>query len=179
MAIYIGNGDDGSTSDAAGRGASKACASMAVLGDLDELASFVGMAISACGERDEPVAAALSPIRGELLAIGATISAGNSASSADEAVARMEQNIDAAWSEAGELTQFVLPGGCELAARLHVARSVCRRTERTVVAWADCAGGDQAPVLKYLNRLSDLLFAAARLANHRSGQGDALWRGER
>ena len=74
-----------------------------------------------------------------------------------------------------EVARYELPGGCELACRLHVARTVCRRAERGVVAAADAGNAIPAVVLKHLNRLSDLLFALARLANHEAGQAEKQW----
>jgi cob(I)alamin adenosyltransferase len=89
-------------------------------------------------------------------------------------VAALEAAIDRADAEVAPLTTFVLPGGAPKAAALHVARTVCRRAERRVVA---LAGGATVPpiVLTYLNRLSDLLFTLARLANHRAGIPDRAW----
>ncbi len=91
----------------------------------------------------------------------------------------MERQIDAAWAKLPELEHFILPEGCELACRLHVARTVCHRAERAVVAWADSGAGREVPpeILRYLNRLSDLLFALARLANRKAGMGEETWSG--
>ncbi|MCK4623993.1 MAG: ATP:cob(I)alamin adenosyltransferase, partial [Phycisphaerae bacterium] len=94
----------------------------------------------------------------------------------DDAVARMEKCIDAICGELSELKDFILPGGCELACRLHLARTIARRTERAVVAALNPTDDGQcsAPVvLRYLNRLSDLLFALARLANHNAGEAES------
>ncbi len=89
-------------------------------------------------------------------------------------VTEFEAAIDAADQELSPLKAFILPGGTDKAARLHVARAVCRRAERSVVA---LAREDDVPpfFLVYLNRLSDLLFTLARLANHRAGVGDVTW----
>jgi cob(I)alamin adenosyltransferase len=91
-----------------------------------------------------------------------------------EAVPRLEQWIDEATGQVAPLRHFVLPAGSELAARLHVARTVCRRGERAVARLA-LDGGTEAEMLAYLNRLGDLLFAWARLANHAAGVADVLW----
>jgi cob(I)alamin adenosyltransferase len=87
---------------------------------------------------------------------------------------RLEQAIDRWDRELPALRQFVLPGGTRAAAALHLARTVCRRAEREVVALSAQAEVEPA-ALVYLNRLSDLLFVAARLANHRGGQAETLW----
>ena len=88
----------------------------------------------------------------------------------------MESWIDTAERELPPLKAFVLPGGTPGAAALHVARTVCRRAERAVVALGASDPGDEGEVVRYLNRLSDLLFAYARLENHRAGSGDVEWR---
>ena len=86
----------------------------------------------------------------------------------------MEAWSDAAYTEVPTLRAFVLAGGCPGAAALHVARTVCRRAERTVVRLSGTKGSE-AELLAYLNRLSDLLFTLARLENHRNGMGDVEW----
>ena len=84
---------------------------------------------------------------------------------------------DAAWEKMPELTHFIIPGGCELGCRLHVARTVCRRTERALARAAEIETRYPPAVFKYLNRHSDLLFALARLANHCAGCPDVVWEG--
>jgi len=89
-------------------------------------------------------------------------------------VTRLEREIDVAEAELPKLTNFILPGGTETAARLHMARTICRRAERLVVA----LGKEQSVngvIVTYLNRLSDWLFVQARLANHRAGVSDVAW----
>ena len=95
----------------------------------------------------------------------------------DGRVAHMEAWIDEAQAETGPLRHFVLPGGCPAAAALHVARTVCRRAERRVVALAAASPVNEA-IVPYLNRLSDYLFAAARLENKRAGRKEAEWRAQ-
>ena len=96
-----------------------------------------------------------------------------------ERVTELEALIDRFTAEMPPLTRFILPGGHPLAAALHLARTVCRRAERNCVTLADHLGPDESPlnpeVLRYLNRLSDLLFTLSRLANHRLGVADILW----
>src|SRR5690606_1285238 len=94
----------------------------------------------------------------------------------EERIAEMEGWIDAAEEELEPLRSFILPGGGEAAARLHLARTVCRRAERRVIALAREAHIPESVVI-YLNRLSDLLFTLARLANHRAGVADVAWQG--
>jgi cob(I)alamin adenosyltransferase len=92
-------------------------------------------------------------------------------------ISKLEMQIDTAVAQLPPLRNFVLPGGCELAGRLHVARTVCRRAERRVVAFAQ--DRPVSPViLTYLNRLSDWLFVQARLANHLGGVADIPWTGK-
>ena len=103
--------------------------------------------------------------------------AGVAAPPAGSAVARMQRDIDTACADLPALSHFILPGGCELACRLHLARTVARRAEREVIrAIAPAPDDPPAEALRYLNRLSDLLFALARLSNRDSGDGDASWR---
>src|SRR5439155_9197801 len=92
----------------------------------------------------------------------------------DAMVRRLETEIDAAETELPPLRQFILAGGCETASRLHLARTICRRAERLLVA---CAQNHALPpiIITYLNRLSDWLFVHARLANKRAGIEDILW----
>ena len=117
---------------------------------------------------------------GELLCIGAHLAASGTKTKADvqlgaSAVERMEKQIDEATASLPALEHFILPGGCELACLLHVARTVCRRAERCVVAASDAGLAVPAEALRYLNRLSDLLFVLARLANHLAGLDETIW----
>ena len=147
---------------------------MRTLGDLDELTAHIGLCIAACDDPDdEHVWPALAGALDDLMALGAVL-AGNAQLPAGS-VGRLEQVIDSAEAKVGELKSFILPGGCELACRLHVARTVCRRAEREAVAWADAGGMVLPTVLAYLNRLSDALFVLARVANRLAGMGDIAW----
>jgi len=126
----------------------------------------------------ESVANALRPIQAELLAIGAMLAAPDSDTGVglgDPAVQRMERLIDTLCRQLDELTQFIVPGGCELSCRLHVARTVCRRAERRVTADADSPTQPPPIILRYLNRLADLLFVLAREANFRAGCREIVW----
>ena len=175
MAIYTRNGDDGSSAGADGQRVSKGHPSMRVQGDLDELTAQIGLCLAgACSPEGRHVAAGLDGVQGELMVIGAMLSGG--AGAAERlGTDRLEQIIDATEDELGPCRTFILPGGCELACRLHIARTVCRRAERGVAGWTD-AGGTVAPeVLAYINRLGDVLFALARLANRDAGTAETPW----
>jgi len=185
MAIYTRTGDGGLTQWPGGRKLRKNDPRLEALGCLDELNAHLGLCIRLAGDAGSAqgeIAETLAPLQGELLTIGAMIVAGKDAASGaarleGKTVTRMEQQIDAAWAKAGELTRFILPGGCELTCRLHVARTVCRRAERALVAMTGAKTPSPTAVLQYINRLSDLLFALARLANRNAGVSEATWQG--
>jgi cob(I)alamin adenosyltransferase len=152
--IYTRGGDKGETSLGDGSRVSKLDPRVAAMGDVDELNSLLGLA------------GGLDRVQNELFDLGADLSvpyAGNEdrLRVADEAVDRLEREIDEANETLPELKSFVLPGGSERAAKLFLARAVCRRAERAVLAVPDT--NPLAAV--YLNRLSDLLFVLARGAN--------------
>ncbi len=164
--IYTRGGDAGETSVGDGARVSKTDARVAALGDVDELNSAVGWA-----------GAGLDRIQNELFDLGADLSVpyvegDERLRLTQEAIDRLEGECDAANAELQPLKSFVLPGGTETAARLFLARSVCRRAERTVLACPDV----NALVPVYLNRLSDLLFILARAANAAAGGEEPLWR---
>ena len=177
MKIYTRSGDDGSTQRPGGQRARKADPIIAAVGEIDELNSHVGLCIQACGRQDQ-TAEALRAVQPELLAAGALVAAGRGEAKGppdDAAVRRIERQIDAMAAKLPELKNFIIPGGCELACRLHVARCVCRRAERAVVAAVDSGAAVPGVVIRYLNRLSDLLFALARAANAEAGTDDVAW----
>jgi cob(I)alamin adenosyltransferase len=161
--IYTGGGDKGETSLGDGSRVSKLDPRVAAIGDVDELNSLVGWA------------GGLERIQNELFDLGADLAvpfdpAGERLRITAEATTRLEQEIDEANAALPELKSFVLPGGNERAARLFLARAVCRRAERTVLALA----GANPLAAVYLNRLSDLLFVAARHANDK-GAAEVFW----
>jgi len=163
--IYTRGGDKGETSLGDGSRVSKLDPRVAAMGDLDELNSLIGWADG------------LERIQNELFDLGADMSvpfAGNEERLriTDQAIERLEQEIEAANAALPELKSFVLPGGSERAARLFLTRAVCRRAERAVLAVPDT--NPLAAV--YLNRLSDLLFVLARAANAEAGVEEPLWR---
>lgn len=163
--IYTRGGDRGETSLGDGSRVSKLDPRVAAMGDVDELNSLVGWA------------GGLDRIENELFDVGADLSvpyAGNEERLriTDEAIEGLEKEIDAANEALPELKSFVLPGGSERAARLFLARAVCRRAERAALAVPDT--NPLAAI--YLNRLSDLLFVLARAANAEAGVDGPLWR---
>ena len=176
MKIYSGRGDEGETNLADGRRVSKDTARIEAGGCVDELASVIGLALCACDV--EPLRAMLVDAQRHLLDLGADLAAPQASARIGVQHARdVEACIDAMEATLPALKSFVLPGGCELAARLHVARTVCRRAERRCVALAE-AEHVEAAAIAYLNRLSDLLFVMARRANQLSQTGETTWPGE-
>ena len=179
MRIYTKTGDGGETSLFDNTRVSKADARVDAYGEVDELNACLG-AVRAAGVGSD-LASSLESIQQDLLALGARL-ADPSARIADRvtkaaitaaAVERLEQLIDRLDGETPSLRSFVLPGGSSGGALLHLARTVCRRAERRVIA----LGPDAVdPVLiVYLNRLSDLLFVMARAVNHRAGVPEVEW----
>jgi cob(I)alamin adenosyltransferase len=181
MKIYTRTGDAGETGLFGGGRVSKDHARVQAYGDVDELNSAVGVA-----RATQPVHFfddLLETIQRDLFALGGQLAtpdpdkvraALEKAELSEARVLAFEQVIDAADTELPALRAFVLPAGTPKAAALHLARTVCRRAERSVVTLSH-----QAPIpelfIIYLNRLSDLLFMLARLANHRDGAGDVTW----
>ena len=163
--IYTGGGDKGETSLGDGSRVSKLDPRVVAMGEVDELNSLVGWA------------GGLDRVQNELFDLGADLSVpflegDDRLRITDEAVSRLEHEVDEANASLPPLKSFVLPGGNERAARLFLARAVCRRAERTVLAVPDV--NPRAAV--YLNRLSDLLFVLARAANAEAGVTGPLWR---
>lgn len=170
MALYTGSGDDGFTVRGDGKRVSKADAVVEAVGAVDELSAALGACLAEADRRGaDAVAADLDEAQRQLLAVGALL-AGRSAGGEGPvaAVTAMEHRIDEVERALPPLRTFLLPGGCELACRLHAARTVCRRAERRVAA----VGSAAPAAMRYLNRLSDLLFVLARLANRDAGVSD-------
>jgi cob(I)alamin adenosyltransferase len=175
--IYTRTGDEGETSLGDGSRVSKLDPRIAAFGTVDELNSLIGAALVAIGEaklRD-----VLERVQNELFDLGADLSVPLEVEGRlrveQPAVDRLEADCDRLNADLPALKSFVLPGGGEAAARLHVARTVCRRAEREVLL----ASGplDLNPlVVVYLNRLSDLLFILARAANAAADLPEPLWR---
>ena len=179
--IYTRGGDGGQTRLSTGEKVSKASGRVEAYGGVDELNSAIGMArLHTAGNTD--LDAILARSQNDLFDLGADLATPERRAGAPEAlrivaaqVERLEGEIDALNASLSPLTSFVLPGGSAASAALHLARTVCRRAERGAVAFAESDGGKtHAEALRYLNRLSDLLFVAARFANDK-GAGDVLW----
>ena len=179
MKIYTKTGDTGETGLFGGARVSKASARVSVYGDVDELNSALGMVRTV--PFDDAIDELLATIQSDLFDIGAELATQpgkdrGTPGIGDAEVEVLERAIDRAQEELEPLATFVLPGGCPAAARLHVARTVCRRAERNTVGLAQEI--ELRPTLvRYLNRLSDLLFVLARLANRREGVPDVPWKG--
>lgn len=175
--IYTRTGDEGETGLFGGGRVPKTHRRVAAYGTVDELNAVLGWAVARL--EDDDVAGRLTTVQGDLFALGAHLATPPDARSRDhlpplpeDRVAEMEEWIDAADEELEPLKSFVLPGGAEAGAALHLARTVCRRAERGVVALGDEVDG---VITVYLNRLSDLLFTLARLSNHRAGTPETPW----
>jgi cob(I)alamin adenosyltransferase len=187
--IYTKGGDKGETSLYGQTRVSKADPRVDAYGDVDELNACLGAARAAfaqsasapkaipCEDLDESLIA----IQKDLFALGAMLADPGSriaarvtkATIGDEQIERLEQTIDRLESELPALRRFILPGGGAAGSLLHVARTVCRRSERKVVSLGD--GAADPNVVIYLNRLSDLLFVMARAVNHRAGVPETEW----
>jgi cob(I)alamin adenosyltransferase len=179
--IYTRTGDRGDTGLATGARVRKTDLRVAAYGGVDEANACLGLArLYSAG--DEVLDPMLARIQNEMFDLGADLATPQAGVAGweplrvtEDQVARLEAEIDSLNADLQPLNSFVLPAGAPAACALHLARTVTRRAERTAIALAD-SGEDVSPAaLKYLNRLSDLLFVAARWANHRAG-GDVLWR---
>lgn len=176
MSIYTRSGDDGLADLPGGRRVPKGCPLLAALAALDELGAHVGLCIEGAREAPE-IADALRDVPEELLRVGTIVAreGGTPTTGANptaDAVARVEAQIDAVDALLPALNHWLLPVGCELTCRLHVARAVCRRAEGAVVTAREAGTALPPAVLAYLNRLGDLLFVLARDAGRRAGRGE-------
>ena len=181
MKIYTRTGDAGQTGLFGGGRVSKHDIRVEAYGDVDELNAVIGMA--RCLEMMPRIDEVLVPIQRDLFAIGALLATPDRDKMAlhlekariDEArITELELAIDDGEHELEPLRAFILPGGTPKSAALHVARTVCRRAERHVVRLQHDVELPPLAVI-YLNRLSDLLFTLARLANRRAGAGEVTW----
>ena len=179
--IYTRTGDKGTTRLATGAVVSKSDRRVETYGAVDETNACIGLARThtrAAGDFD----ALLARLQNELFDLGADLATPAKADEAegsalrilDSQVDRLEAEIDALNAELPPLASFVLPGGTEAAAALHLARTVCRRAEREAVRLVEAGEPVNGPAMRYLNRLSDLLFVAARYANDK-GAAEVFW----
>jgi len=179
--IYTRAGDDGSTALATGERRKKFDLRIEAYGTVDETNACIGLA-RVHTSHDQTVDYMLARIQNDLFDLGADLATqeGKALSHeplriVDSQVERLEREIDALNAHLSPLRSFVLPGGTPAGAALHLARTVCRRAERLVVALADTADETVSPpAVKYLNRLSDFLFVASRAVNDH-GNRDVLW----
>jgi cob(I)alamin adenosyltransferase len=172
--IYTRTGDDGTTGLANGERVDKADPRVAAFGDVDETNSALGLLLAEPG-LPPAIGTSLTRIQHELFEIGAELSLPGYRQITGEHVARLEHELDALNAELPALKEFVLPGGTRAAAVCHLARTICRRAERS--AWAAAKLTAVNPdVTRYLNRLSDLLFVMARWLARRDGGQEILWR---
>ena len=177
MKLYTRGGDKGQTSLCDGRRVNKDDLRISAYGEGDELNAAIGLVRAGCD--DAAMSEKLRQVQDRLFVVGAELANPDAQKRnvdlTEADVTRLESWIDEASDAVAPLKSFILPGGGELAARLHLARGVCRRTERTVVR---LAGTEQIGpwVIPFLNRLSDLLFVWARLANRLAGLEDVVWR---
>jgi cob(I)alamin adenosyltransferase len=179
--IYTKTGDEGITGLLGNRRIPKDDVRIEAYGTVDELNAVLGVA------RTKPLDAAadylIGELQDELFAVGAALADPDPNGRFHNTIQtrhaeRLEGIIDTLESELPTLTSFILPGGSQAAAQIHLARTVCRRAERLTVRLARQPGADvPATLIVYLNRLSDLLFVLARALNHRASIADVPWKG--
>ena len=182
--IYTRTGDDGTTALGTGERRAKNDLRIEAYGTIDEANSAIGLArvATAADAVCARVDAMLLSIQNDLFDLGADLCVPHSAKDTTQPlrivqsqVDRLERKIDELNAELEPLRSFVLPGGSPAAAALHLARTVTRRAERLLVALAEAPGEEVGgPALRYVNRLSDFLFVAARYVNQK-GEADILW----
>jgi cob(I)alamin adenosyltransferase len=179
--IYTRTGDAGTTRLASGAPVSKSSPRVEAYGAVDEANACIGLA-RLHTTADDAFDTLLARIQNELFDLGADLATppwpdeapGQALRIIDSQVERLEREIDAMNETLPALQSFILPGGTPAAAALHLARTVCRRAEREAIRLVEAGEAVDAPALKYLNRLSDLLFVAARYANDR-GRSEVFW----
>ncbi len=187
MKIYTGTGDRGKTSLFSGERVSKSSPRVETYGDLDELNAAIGAVAAAIDTRQQALIDEIRTIQAWLLDAGAWLATTPGAASTrflqpftDAPARRLEAAIDRMDAALPGLNQFILPGGHLSAALAHVARTVCRRTERRACELAEHgdsgSNGSMPSILVFLNRLSDYLFVLARYCNHLQGQADIPWK---
>ncbi len=170
--IYTRTGDGGETGLGDGSRVPKNHLRIATLGDIDELNSTLGIVLAE--DLPQRIRAALEGVQHDLFDLGGEISIPGRVALTDAHVGRLEALLDEFNGELPPLKEFILPGGSRASAVSHLARTVCRRAERSLVALAGIDKVSSAGRL-YLNRLSDLLFVLGRALNRHAGCGDVLW----
>jgi cob(I)alamin adenosyltransferase len=170
--IYTRTGDQGTTGLGDGRRVAKTAPRIRAIGDVDELNSLLGVLVAQ--EPADEVARLLVAIQHDLFDLGGEMSIPGTQLLAPEATDRLEAAIDRYNETLPPLKEFILPGGSRAAAFCHLARAVCRRAERSMVEVADAEAVSEA-TLRFVNRLSDLLFVLARVLARRDGGAEVLW----
>jgi cob(I)alamin adenosyltransferase len=184
MTIYTKTGDDGTTALFGGKRVLKCEELVDVYGSIDELNSWMGLLVSEV--KPAGIRKLLELIQSDLFLIGSSLAGWKGdLQGLDSRVGKMETEIDNLARELPELNNFIIPGGNELAAKFHIVRSICRRVERQTVALRNnqnlefgIGNRDYSIVIKYLNRLSDLLFMLARFINSESNVPEIIWNGK-
>lgn len=175
--IVTKTGDAGTTGLADGTRVSKDSLRIAALGDVDELNSMLGVVLAETIPID--ITGELIEIQHDLFDCGGEMAIPGYVAITEAQIERIEARLEAHNAHLSPLKEFILPGGERSAALAHLARTACRRAERSVVALAHDAAGTASAInpltLKYLNRLSDYLFIVARALNQRAARGDVLW----
>ena len=174
--IYTRTGDDGSTGLGDGTRVGKDSARVNAYGTVDELNSAIGIVL-AC-DIDERMREVLTQVQHDLFDLGGELCIPGMAMVHAPDIDRLEQTLDAFNENLPPLKDFILPGGGMAAAQCHLARTICRRAEREVVTLAR-HDAVRPEAVRYLNRLSDLLFVLARVLARASGHGEVLWQHER
>ena len=170
--IYTRTGDDGTTGLGDGGRVDKDSLRVETFGTVDELNSCVGLVLTA--ELDDAVRVCLTRTQHELFDLGGELCMPGYTLIPETCVDQLETDLDHFNEDLPPLKDFILPGGSEAAARCHVARTVCRRAERLMVSLAKVEDINEAS-LRYLNRLSDLLFVIARVLARANGGTEVLW----
>ena len=174
--IYTKTGDDGTTGLGDGTRVAKDSARVAAYGTVDEANSALGLVLAA--DVPEAVRTLLTTVQHQLFDLGGELCIPGHAAIFDADIDALEQALDAHNADLPPLKDFILPGGGEAAARCHLARTIVRRAERETVTLAR-HDAVRPEAIRYLNRLSDLLFVLARVLARASGQGEVLWKHER
>ena len=174
--IVTRTGDSGTTGLGDGSRVPKDSARIDAIGAVDELNSVLGVLLAESPPAD--VAAFLVEVQHDLFDFGGELSIPGYCAVGDAHVMRLDEAIDRLNADLPPLKEFILPGGSRAASLAHVARTVCRRAERSLVHLGN-AVEVREPLRKYLNRLSDLLFVTARVLNREAGRTDVLWRKDR
>lgn len=175
--IYTRTGDKGQTSLFGGKRVSKASERVDTYGTVDELNSMIGVVIAHLTQKHKSISRELTRIQNDLFDVGASLA--NPTAKPQESLIRrakeFEHLIDDLTKKMPEIRNFILPGGGKAGSYLHMARTICRRAERRITALSKKEQVDDE-VIKYFNRLSDLLFTMARFVNQKDKKKETVWR---